>query len=367
MLVRIVPVLTLTFVVVGLGCTKPAEVPATPQPREGAPAPVAQVRIDDHRIIDLDAGADSGVTSPPAVGAPVAQTILEKEALPKESDDATDYFAAGARFLEEGRPMEAVGAFRIALSSDTSAEVWQKLGEAYLAAGDEDRGVPCLEEAVAREPGVGVARRALVKHYLAKADGERARVHAEELVRQRPLDAGARQMLGRAYMQEKMWKEAIASFALVVKDEPDNIFAHNNIGYSALQIGALDLARNHLERCLSLEPQQGYMLNNLGVTYERLGRSAEAHAAFSRAAELSPRYVQAKLNRDRLQGGLSQDDRIVSAETLLKMREPEVVDGAVPRIETDDGEGDEVRDAVDAAVDASTGPTGGSARLAPAP
>lgn len=360
MLVRIVPLITLTLVVIGLGCSK------SPEPAQ-ARRPIAHVGVGAPAIVDemgeSGESEDPGVVSPPPPAAEptLAQTLLDKEVLPKESGDVTDYRANGERFLAEGRPLEAIGAFRVALASDTSADVWQRLGEAYLAAGDEERGLPCLEEAVARDPAAVAARRALVKHALASNDGARARVHAEELVRQRPLDAGARQMLGRAFMQQKMWKEAIASFELVVKDEPDNIFAHNNIGYSALQVGSLELARAHLERCLSLEPQQGYMLNNLGVTYERLGRSAEAHAAFTRAAELSPRYVQAKLNRDRLQGGLSQDDRIVSAEALLKMREPEVVDGAVPRVETTDDEGgDAIRDAVDAA-------TGGSARLAPAP
>ena len=66
------------------------------------------------------------------------------------------------------------------------------------------------------------------------------------------------------------------------------------------------------------------MLNNLGVAYERSGRHAEAHAAFARAAELSPRYAQAALNRDRLQRGLDQAQRIVSSETLLKFRDGEV-------------------------------------------
>lgn len=101
------------------------------------------------------------------------------------------------------------------------------------------------------------------------------------------------------------------------------------------------------------------MLNNLGVTYERLGRHAEAHAAFSRAAELSPRYAQAKLNRDRLQAGLSQDERIVSAETLLQLRDAHA--------EADDTVGgdtgaDPAGAAVNAAVDAATG---GGIRLAP--
>jgi tetratricopeptide (TPR) repeat protein len=218
--------------------------------------------------------------------------------------------------------------------------------------------VPCLEEAVAAHPGRVEARQALARHYLANDAGHKARAHADELVRQRPFDPSMRQLLGRALMQQRMWREAIAAFRLVVTEDGENIFAHNNLGYSALQIGELQLAREHLERTLSLEPQQGYMLNNLGVTYERLGRAAEAHAAFSRAAELSPRYLQAQLNRDRLQASLTQDERITSSETLLSLREPALVDGAVPFSAASETGGDLVHEAMEAAA-------GGSARLAP--
>lgn len=345
MLSRFAPIVMLAFAVTQLAvigaCSRE---PARETPKT---APTVEVVLGEPEIV-------SETVSPPR-----AATLHETEALPRNPGDTTDYLAEGERFMSAGRALEAIGAYRVALSIDNDADVWRKLGEAYLAAGDDVRGVPCLVEAVSIDTGLVAARKALVKHYLANDDGAAARMHADELVRQRPLDPSLRQMLGRALMQERMWKEAIAAFRLVVSEEPDNIFAHNNLGYSAIQIGEFEVAREHLERTLSLEPQQGYMLNNLGVTYERLGRSAEAHAAFSRAAELSPRYAQAKLNRDRLQAGLTQDERIVSSETLLHLREPSIVDGAVPAsFGADATGGDLVIEAMDAAA-------GGSARLAP--
>lgn len=347
MFVRIAPIVLLVFAVTQLACSKaPSQEVESVQSKRNHP--VAEVHMGEPHIVAT--AGESVSVSPPR-----AETLHDKEALPRHPGDATDYVALGDDHMKAGHHIEAIGAYRVALSVDDGAEIWKKLGDAYLAAGDAERGVPCLEEAVATDTTLASARKSLLKHYLANNDGGSAIVHAEELVRQRPLDAAARQMLGRAQMQERMWKEAIASFRLVVKDEPDNIFAHNNLGYSAIQIGEYELAREHLERTLSLEPQQGYMLNNLGVTYERLGRAAEAHAAFSRAAELSPRYAQAKLNRDRLQAGLTQDERIVSAEALVTMREQ-------PVDELEDGQesGEKViLDAMDAA--------GGSARLAPAP
>lgn len=342
MIARFAPIVMLAFAITQLtvmaGCPKSAPAPHGPV---SVQAPLVPVELTSPTRVKREQQ-----TPPRAV------TLQERETLLRTPGDMTDYVAVGERFMSGGRALEAIGAYRIALSIDNGAEVWRKLGEAYLAAGDDVRGLQCLEQAVSTDTGMVAARKALVKHHLAHADGAAARLHAEELVRLRPLDPAMRQMLGRALMQQRMWKEAISAFSLVVAEEPDNIFAHNNLGYSAIQIGELELAREHLERTLSLEPQHGYMLNNLGVTYERLGRQAEAHAAFSRAGELSPRYAQAKLNRDRLQVGLTQDERIVSSETLVQMREPT----PVPPFAAG---GDLVHEAMDAAA-------GGSARLAPA-
>ncbi|MBI1949588.1 MAG: tetratricopeptide repeat protein [Deltaproteobacteria bacterium] len=338
MFARVAPAVCLVLAAAGLGaCPNP---PSPIEPSKAAP------------VVKLDIGEPEVVAVAPAPVAP--PTLFDTVALAPAEGDTTDYRAEGARYLAEGRAMEAVGALRLALSSASTPEVWQQLGEAYLGVGDDDKGVACLEESINADPARTAARRTLAKRYLAMNDGARAKEHIDELVRQDAQDASARQMLGRAFMQQKMWQQAIDAFTLVVQAEPDNIHAHNNLGFSAIQIGELELARAHLERTLSLEPQQGYMLNNLGVTYERLGRHAEAHAAFSRAAELSPRYAQAKLNRDRLQAGLSQDERIVSAETLLQLR-------AVPGDGVDGGEAPGA-DPVSAAVDAATG---GGIRLAP--
>jgi Flp pilus assembly protein TadD len=218
----------------------------------------------------------------------------------------------------------------------------QKRADAFIATGDVNGGIACLEEAVASDPKDTKARALLVKRAL-QHDDAKARVYAEELVRQVPLDVDAREMLGRAYLQQRMWNEAIASFDLVVKQKPDDVWAHNNMGFAALQVNKLDVAREHLERVLDLSPQKGYMLNNLGVTYERLGRDAEAHAAYARACELAPKYVVAHVNRDRVQAKLTQDQRIVSNETLLRMRGgPDPTDAAVKLEGPNVGGGDEV-------------------------
>lgn len=270
--------------------------------------------------------ASTSTTTPPPAPTP---TIFEREAVAVAADDLVDHKSEGERLLASGKVDDAIAELKRALSVDSSADVWAALGEAYLRAGTVDRGVGCLEEAVAVDVDHKAARKLLVRHYLSAQAGTLARLHAEEWVRLAPQDPAARQAMGRAFTQVGMWKEAIDEFALVVEVQPDNAFACNNLGFAALQLGENERAVQSLERVLSLKPQQGFMLNNLGVAYERVGRTAEAHAAFARAAELSPRYAQAALNRDRVQKGLDHAQRIVSTDALLRLRDGDPFD-AVP-------------------------------------
>jgi tetratricopeptide (TPR) repeat protein len=284
--------------------------------------------------------------------------------IPTDEDDGTDYEEVADTLVALGQTSEGINAYRQALSRGASAALWQKLGDAYVKAGDDARGAKCLVESIAMDPVALDAHKSLAKIALAKNDGKGARVHAEEVVKRAPNDVAGHRLLGRSFLQQAMWKEAIAEMNLVLDQRPDDAYAHNNVGFAALQIGDLDTARDHLERCLSLEPQHGYMFNNLGVAYERLGRRAEAHAAFSRAAELSPKYAVALVNKNRVRVALSTEEQIESDELLLSMRTPPIDGGAVPASMAVDDTGGDLVDAGVESVPGSDG-AGGSARLAP--
>jgi Flp pilus assembly protein TadD len=310
-------VTTLTFAVVTVACDR-----ISPRVDVGAP----DAADGDGDGVQVFGTADPTITVAAVTSAPLTPptpTLLEREALHSNDGHTADHRKLGEQQLRDGRTRDAIGAFRKALVFDASADVWASLGDAYLRVGDVSRGLDCLQEAVTVDVHHLAARRLLARHHLSQHAGELARQQAEEWVRLEPASPQARQALGRAFSQLGMWKEAIAEFTLVVAEQPDNAWAHNNLGYAALQIGDHALAVRHLEKILAMRPLEGFMLNNLGVAYERSGRHAEAHAAFAHAAELSPRYAQAALNRDRLQRGLDHAQRLVSAETLLKLRDGE--------------------------------------------
>jgi len=330
------PLVTLALAVTSLGSVIGGAVACTDDSTETAvqPQPATAAIVDAGSVASLSVGIvtttspDTGSTHQAAEPA-TRPSILEREALPVPVNDLVDHRRLADGFLAQGRAADAISEYRQSLAVDASADVWAALGDAYLRIGEVERGVACLQEAVTVDVDHLASRRLLTRQHLSANEGELARQQAEEWVRLEPLSPSARQALGRAYSQLAMWHEAVDAFTLVVAAQPDNAYAHNNLGFAALQTGNNALAVEHLENILSLRPQEGYMLNNLGVAYERSGRAAEAHAAFARAAELSPRYAQAALNRDRLQRGLDQAQRIVSTDVLVKLREG-AFDDAMP-------------------------------------
>lgn len=294
---------------------------STSTPAIADAAPVAEVDIL-HDDAVIEAFAPEVVAAEPEIEPVVAEkSLLEIEALfhPKEG---VDYVAEGRRLLEEGKPGEAVSAFRHALFDADQAGTWANLGEAYRLTGEADRGRACLEEALRQEPANHDVRRSLAKSYLEAGDGERARAHVEVLARALPEDASVRYLEGRVYMKLSMWNEAIGAFQVSVAKDPKSPWARNNLGFAALMVGQNELALEHLEAILELDPIKPYMLNNLGIAYERTGRGPDSLAAFLRAVELKPDYTNALVNKERMKKQLTDEEQELARQILDEMNEP---------------------------------------------
>lgn len=247
------------------------------------------------------------------------RSLLEQEAL--YHDDDTDWLAEGRRLLDEKRPGEAVDALRKALFDRPDGETFALLGTSYVAAGQPERGIACLEESLVLDDTSSEVRARVARASLAAGDAERAARHATVLAKVRAEDASAHYLLAKSYMQLSMWNEAIESFTRSLEIEPSSSYAHNNLGYSALMIGRDELALEHLEAVLHLEPVTAYMMNNLGLAYERTGAAADAYASFLRAEELKPGYVNAVVNQQRVVRGLSERERALALEILEELKE----------------------------------------------
>jgi tetratricopeptide (TPR) repeat protein len=128
---------------------------------------------------------------------------------------------------------------------------------------------------------------------------EALRVGEEALTRD-PEDPEAYQVLGRAQLASGHLSEAILRFQQAVHLDPEHGHALNNLGLAWLHANENAKAAEVLARAAALLPHVAYVHNNLGVAYERLGRTEEAQAAYSAATRLSPRYVKAQVNSNRM-------------------------------------------------------------------
>ncbi|MCP3057652.1 tetratricopeptide repeat protein [Myxococcus sp. K38C18041901] len=128
---------------------------------------------------------------------------------------------------------------------------------------------------------------------------EAVRVGEEAVVRA-PEDAEGYQVLGRAHLASGELSPAILRFQQAVHLEPEHGYALNNLGFAYLRAGEDTKAAEVLARAAELLPHVAYVHNNLGVAWERLGRKEEARGAYAQATRLSPRYVQVRVNADRM-------------------------------------------------------------------
>jgi tetratricopeptide (TPR) repeat protein len=254
----------------------------------------------------------------PVAAAP--RSLLEQEALFAADDH--DWLLEGRRLLDDKRPGEAIEALRKALFQRADGETFALLGQGYLAAGERARGVACLEEALVIDASAVDVRERLARAYVAAGQGHKARRHGFALTKVRPDEASSHYLLGRGYMQLSMWSEAVDSLTKAVELAPASSHAYNNLGYSALMIGRHEQALDVLEALLDLEPVTAYMMNNLGVAYEKNERGPDAYAAFLRAVELKPGYVNALVNRDRVASGLSDRERALALDILEELKQP---------------------------------------------
>jgi len=106
--------------------------------------------------------------------------------------------------------------------------------------------------------------------------------------------------LGRAHLSAGDLQSAIVAFEKAVELDPKHGYALNNLGLAYLRANENAAAAQVLERAAEALPHVAYVQNNLGVAYERLGHIDEAKAAYDQATVLSPKYVKARINSDRV-------------------------------------------------------------------
>lgn len=257
--------------------------------------------------------------APHDAGAPVVAvfevpTVIDSLVLTHETGDV-DHLGRANALSSEGDVRGALIEARRALFTTPSdvetlttvAKLARRAGQPAMAAEAWSR-VAAIETTDA-EPLIQQAR-ALMQ----LKDHEGAMNAGREASTRDPGNAEAFQVTGIAQLAMRDLPGSIASFEKAIEVDPKHGWALNNLGLAYLRANENEKAVDVLERSAALLPSVAFVHNNLGVALERVGKKDEAKIAYQQAMDLSPKYVKARLNADRV-AKLKLDDALIDDST----------------------------------------------------
>jgi tetratricopeptide (TPR) repeat protein len=208
------------------------------------------------------------------------------------------------------------------------------IGLAYVAAGDQAKGIEWLERSGQARPGDYHVHYRLARVYAGagrKSDAEReydlykkyrdAERNAEEQLRvcnaaleARTLDKIAEScshaadpndseklvLLGQLYGEHGYFAEAVEPLRRAAELDPGSFEAWHNLGLSYFRLKRYPAARQALEKAVALRPDVFDTLNLLGATLYVLGDDRAALPVLDRAHQLRPDDAQLKAALERL-------------------------------------------------------------------
>ncbi len=219
----------------------------------------------------------------------------------KHDEARIDHFARAKQLKDDGDAKGALTEARRALYShptdaDTLAfigNVATKTGQHAMAA--EAFGRIAMQRTDDATPLISQAR-SLVK---AKAFTQ-ATVVARQAIARDGGNPEAYQAAGLGHLAVGELQDAITMFTKVVELKPDHGWALNNLGLAYLRANENEKAVDVLQQAAEQLPNTAYVHNNLGVALERTGRKDEAKQAYLTSTTLSPKYVKARINAERV-------------------------------------------------------------------
>jgi tetratricopeptide (TPR) repeat protein len=210
---------------------------------------------------------------------------------------------------EERRPASAMQSHASQVSPSASEQTarWVRL----FNAGRYVELELAARETIAREPGSGLAWKALGLALLARGhDGVSALEKAADLL---PADAETQINLGTALHASGKLEEAAASYRRALIVDPGRAEAHNNLANVLRDLGRFEEAAASCRRALDIRPDFAAAHCNLGVVSRALGQIEEAVASHRRAIALQGNLIEAHVNLGNALVQLGHLDEAVAA------------------------------------------------------
>jgi tetratricopeptide (TPR) repeat protein len=213
---------------------------------------------------------------------------------------------AGTALSLRGEHARAREAFERAIALAPRDAVAQRgLGHVLLALGDAAAAAEHLSRAIELQPKDLAAHAGLAQAHMRLGQVERARAIAERARGLEPIDALADPVYGeRVFMRSvgssrafaramaalriEAWAQAVADLELVLRARPDDASVHYWKGVAHRRLSQSVPALTHLSRAVELSPGMVPARLQLAALLLEEGRHAEAVVQYERAAALEP-------------------------------------------------------------------------------
>jgi len=243
-----------------------------------------------------------------------------RTAFDKRADLPEPSHLIGLTLIEAGRPQEAIEWIEKALEIRPDyADAFNALGGARHALGDTTGALAAFEHAVVLDPGCARAHNNL--GLLSKQSGDP--VQAEQRFRAAlAVDPGCADFennLGTALMAQERFDEAIAAFRSATRHDASHAAAWNNIGNALLCVRTFrenfPEANAAYQRAIELKPDFVEAYYHYGTCLQQQGNFEEACERFDEALKLRPDYTEASAGQVMV---LERLGRFQEADTILQ-------------------------------------------------
>ncbi|MFC4349705.1 XrtA/PEP-CTERM system TPR-repeat protein PrsT [Kordiimonas lipolytica] len=199
----------------------------------------------------------------------------------------------GDFLLRAGRPEEAVAAYRAAMTTASSSDLFVGLAQAQEQLGDVTAAIATLEDFVEDKPVSRDARLKLGKLYADQGRTGAAIKQYETILRNGVADAYVAAVLAMAYMEDGNRKSVpLIERAYLIR--PEDPFILDAYGWILLQANRDTSASiPALEQATRRAPSEALYRYHLGMAYLARGRREDAVQAFEAALQLNPEFSQA--------------------------------------------------------------------------
>ncbi len=190
----------------------------------------------------------------------------------------------GKVLLQEGRPADAAGQFRLAIVlQPDSPETLANLGNALESLGRTEEARQEYAAALAIEPGFAGAHYNLGLSLLKARRLDEAADELRAALAADPGHAAAHNALGLALAGKGRIPEAMDEYRLALRLDPSLPEAHLNLGNALFRLGRLPDAVAEYREALRIYPEYAAAHANLGTALARQGRTSEADAEMEQA------------------------------------------------------------------------------------